>query len=1000
MLRIITCLILVLSFISSAFAIEVAAPVHVESADGKEAVGGIITADKTQQPANALQILRAELQRQEAEAQKKAQRDGVFFSTTKRFPVESITFFIAIGAVTFNSMWIKSHGDPLAMERHIKSLADPIAHLSFYSFMQAQGYYMNFHTRGAKFNSLDASTRAQVMRRLSYEGMAIGSLASSVIADLGQSAKMCVNAWLLGKKDSASLASCDQAWVNWTVRDKFTQYFPQIISMWVSQRATEFIEKSASRGFEKISAQAWVQKMLSKDALVKMAYKVTAADVVTTFVGGGWVTKSIKFMGKVTRFTGFVAVDHILSNFTYRPINNLIQPALFEGDVFKINYLWAEADKGDWDASKIANKKNADDFEKEIENYGKRMQQWRDHLNMDAEQDLAGWLEMTKKILSQVEYAYTYYRNFIGEWNSTVNTFHLIREKKLDANAGKIIPRHPFRPYPLYGVSIGGCQTMGPLEDYYYLEPDAIERCQLAHINQVATRLSPTPPRLEPEDVKAYNGIIKLLKSDNIPNIAYMLDEMKKQSDIYSAHAGQEVASEYNGNYIIAINALLSAIGNPDPKPEIFQGYSQVFKIQANNQSLEDDAGFFDLNYSKASDLMLSKMLCGPSQAKMDKLQVVGITIFSPTFNPPMVFKSSPELTKYCSNLSGHKMYTKKIGNKILRDYMSENYRPDVFGGFSGEEPASPEIFEAWWLKNAKLPISNDFSQFDEEYKKVVKKASDNYFNRPDWYKYTVDNLNQSLYLPKSLQNSFNFEINFYLQLLNRAILPTKHIPTYKNTPMPGEKNFLTASAEAITSTSSFMFASNTVIKKTMLNFDYMEFAAKCSNEISFCSPYEGHSLGPAGSLNYLLRRYHIYFYEKFPDFEEYIQLSKDVDTAFHYALVHLQLEKEVNPPPLEPIKPGPPPYKVANAAYTGTEVTERTFEAINVTNLSYKQRIGIAAIKGLREVESEMRRFVRMRVALKSLLKVNDQEILADWNRTINTRDRVTGGGANPRGN
>ena len=1001
MMRILKCLLFVFYFANSAFAVEVATPIHLESADKKEGYGGVITADKTPQKANALQILRAELQKQEADSQKKAQRDGVFLSTTKRFAPESMTFFIAIGAVTFNSMWIKSHGDPLAMERHIKSLADPIAHLSFYSFMQAQGFYMNFHTTGAKFNSLDASTRMQIMRRLSYEGMAVGSLASSLIADLGQSVKMCVNAWMLGKKDSASLGSCDQAWVSWTVRDKFTQYFPQIISMWASQRATEFIEKSAARGFEKITAQAWAEKMLSKEALVKMAYKITSAEFIINFIPGGFITKSIKIAGKITRFAGFVAVDHILSNYTYRPINNIIQPALFAGDAFKINYLWGQADKALWNESKLTNKRNLEDFEYEIENFGKKMQQWRDHLNQDAEQDLAGWLEMTKKILSQVEYAYTYYKNFIGEWNSTINTFHLIREKKLAPTAGTIIPRHPFRAYPLYGVSIGGCQTVAALEESYYVEPDAIERCQLAHVRETATRMITPPPRLEAKDAKTYSGIIKLLQTGTVPDIASMLREMKIQSDIYKAQMSSEVgASEYGGNYINAIDALLAALGDPNPQPEIFQGYSEVFRAQSSNKSLEEDAAFFDLNYSKASDLMLSKMLCGPSLGTLDKFKIFGVTILNPTFVPPMVFSSTPELTKYCSSISGAKMYTNKIGNRTIREYMSENYRLEVFGRFTGDQPAAPEIFEKWWLTNAKLPISNEFSKYDEEYKKVVQKASDNYFNRRDWYKFSVDGLNQSLYLPKSLQNSFNFEINFYLQLLNRATMPTTFIPNRTNAPMPGAKDFLTSAAETIGSTmSSVIFASSTALKRTMLDYDYMEFAAKCSTEIKFCSPYEGQSMGQSTSLNFLLRRYHFYFYDKYPDFEEYIELSKSVDTAIHRALVDLGLEREVNPPALPPIKPGPPSFTIESPSITGTEVTDRTYESLNVTNLSYKQRIGIAAIKGLRAVESEMRRFIRMRVALKSLMKVNDQEIIADWNRNMNSRERITGGGANPRG-
>jgi hypothetical protein len=246
--------LLLLIFVTSQFAFAgeqefagVAVPILIKNSNGQPiaAIGGFLGAELTPQPPNALTILRAELYRQQRVAEEKAAKDGVVWSTTKRFPIESMTFFIAIGGVTFNSMWIKSHGDPLQMERHIMSLKDPIAHISFYAFMQAQGIYMNFHTRGAKFQAMDASTKQQTLRVLSYKGMAIGSLASSIVADLGQSAKMCVDSWIKGKTDEKSLASCNQAWANWTVRNKFTQYFPQVISMWAAQAATEVAERGA-----------------------------------------------------------------------------------------------------------------------------------------------------------------------------------------------------------------------------------------------------------------------------------------------------------------------------------------------------------------------------------------------------------------------------------------------------------------------------------------------------------------------------------------------------------------------------------------------------------------------------------------------------------------------------------------------------------------------------------------------------------------------------------
>ena len=96
---------------------------------------------------------------------------------------------------------------------------------------------------------MDSATRKQMMRRLTYQGMAVGSLASSIVADLGQGVKMCVDQWILGKTDEASLESCNQAWNAWTVRGKFAQYFPQILALWATQATVNFLEGGIHWGF-------------------------------------------------------------------------------------------------------------------------------------------------------------------------------------------------------------------------------------------------------------------------------------------------------------------------------------------------------------------------------------------------------------------------------------------------------------------------------------------------------------------------------------------------------------------------------------------------------------------------------------------------------------------------------------------------------------------------------------------------------------------------------
>lgn len=978
---------------------DIATPVLVKSADGKETHGGFISVTPTPQRPDALTILRQELLRQEMQAQEKAKRDGVFLSTTKRFTPESITFFIAIGAVTFNSMWIKSHGDPLAMQRHILSLKDPIAHISFYAFMQSQGFYTNFHTGRAKFHAMDASTKQQMMRRLSYQGMAIGSFASSVVGDLGQSVKMCVDKWIKGKKDEQSLASCNQAWQQWTLRNKFSQYFPQIISMWAAQAATEFVEHSASRGFTKLTSAAWMKKILTRDFLVRAAYKVTAADVVTTFVGGGWITKSIKFAGKLTRFGGFVAVDHVISHYTYRPINNILKPLLFDFDALAINRLWTEADAGSWNASKISNPKNLEKFEKEIENYGQQMQQWRDHLNSDAETDLAGWLEMTKKILNQADYAYKYYQAFADTLFETLSIGHQIHSRELAPSAATIISRYPMRTLPFYGVKPGPYVPVGgQLTDLYLLNPNELQQRQKEHVLAIGQKYKNAATAItKAQDKASMAKIINKLNSGDTMRMASGLNDMNQDIGIYDLQMRQEHPySNFSIQYISALKKIKSELGNPAPVVYDFAGFSQAFTAYSPNFMLAELADYSrwstsqKYKFNKDADLMMYKLICGKPRAELKKYRLAGVNFFNPQYEPPTLLNPNTNTARFCSSLrTTYDLYSTPIGNVKLKDFLLKNLNYNAIGDFRGQRP--DRVFEKWWVRNAKDPLAQDFRNYDNEFKKVFQLASDNFFNKRGLFKKVVDVLNQSLYLPKSLQATLKAETSLYLQILNRTLMAgTVATPNPSNTPMPGTTpSFLSQASSTLQRNSTIISALTNSLQSNY--FNYLEYSTKNGTQTQFHSMYKT-TPRQITELNSLFNSYYNFISASNLNFQQYIAHSKRMDTAINDILVMHGLMRVKSGPSMDADIED---FSAAPAA-SGNENSPKEYEDIPVANPTYKQRMAVAAIKGLRLVESEIRRFIRMKIALSESLVADNNEILAEWS---NASGRRNSQGFNPYG-
>lgn len=71
---------------------------------------------------------------------------------TRRFPMETVMFFISIGLINGGMLMNDFSQNPLIMDQHLQTLTDPIGHMSFYSFMIVNGYSTEFLTSGAMAN--------------------------------------------------------------------------------------------------------------------------------------------------------------------------------------------------------------------------------------------------------------------------------------------------------------------------------------------------------------------------------------------------------------------------------------------------------------------------------------------------------------------------------------------------------------------------------------------------------------------------------------------------------------------------------------------------------------------------------------------------------------------------------------------------------------------------------------------------------------------------------
>ncbi len=1006
-----------------------------------------------------------------------------FISTTKRFAPESFAFFVASGAVTFNTMWIKSQGDPVAMERHIMSLKDPIAHISFYAFMQANGFFTNFHTSKASFQALDASTKRQMMVKLSYAGMAVGSLASSIVSDVGQSIVACSKKWIQGKKDEESLQSCNLAMKEWTARKKTNQYFPQIISLFASQAVTELVENNAYRAFERMAVKSFAEKYLSRRALLSMAYRITAADVVLTCIPyageAKWVSKGLKFVGTVTKLSAFVAVDHILLNYVNRPISNILKPAFFDNkNVPNMNAAWLAADSINWDDAKSSSTsrgKSIDEkitsnltfvpspagmmilpikmpgiplknsFPQDIESYTEEMQAWRSHLNTSADADLAGWEEMTKKLLNQIDFSYQFYKKFTNELYTTMNISSDVAKGELEPSAMSIISQYPLkRTLPFYGVSPGPLtkESAMKLNDQYLSDPNAIEKLQRDNILNTAKKyldLKLVFNGRNNED-KIFQQILSHLNSGKTSTMVKGLVQLRKVYDqvkesnapVHSSSSTMVPTNSYTGPYYdlvfqSAISKMFAEIGNPTPILDPLASFSQAAAAHTVFKGMDELADYSNWSvrkkyqFNKVTDLMIYKMICGEQKGSLNKLQLAGVNFLTPEYNPPSLLKENADREHFCKTMTNSSnLYYSKIGHEPVYSYILKNFNLATIGDYTKAQ--DPEAFEKWWISNAKKPMEQEFKTYDKLYKQVYEKAYDNFVGHGTWYEELVDTLNTSTeYLPNSIKESLSTENNVYLQLINRALIE-KNVSIRTANP----KKDLKFGSIVKSLTFGPILGAAVISDKKQEKTDYLLQSNKKVNDGKFDPIYslyrpeisklhallntslgfvENYRKAPVGLQKIVTDNTFVAIKkslfdsesdkkarakealmnakkekdEKAKRFNEYIENSKQIDKAINDILVSAGLKRLVKKADaqLTEEQMAEMAFSGMLATESGNESTEDVYEDLNVKNPTLRQKVIIAAVKGIRQVEGETRRFIRMNTLLSNRLYVENQEIL-----------------------
>lgn len=737
----------------------------------------IPTIDKSEMPLPAdpsfFRKLRQEVQKVEMELAKKNQGEGtkhVLRHVKANFVPDSITFAIAGGAVYFAQLQTVTKSDPALMVKHLEALKDPIAHISFGAFMVANGLYIDMKSRG-----LDPMTKQLVMKTLTYKGMAVGSFASSVTADLLVTMKECTGQWILNKNDEESHAACDSVYKQWTVRNKFVQYSTQILALLAAQKGAEYVE-----GLGKMGGRFLKPGLHKLDSKTVKFFKLTSAnlDMVITG-GGGLMVKSVRWLGKLTKFTMFLAVDHVLNPTISRIGNNLLQPLFFDWDAIAINrYLIHGGEK----------------FPEEVMNFTERMAAWRMHLNGKAEADLAGWLEAVSQLLHQVDYAKTFYLKYLENIYDTFNRQYLVQQGEFNdapEAAWARERRYPYRTLPLYGVKSNHDYGDVSENDIYLLKPYDIEPYQSQNVKDGATRFLADLNKynLTVEHSKVVTILIRPLTRDMQPYAqGVQLDRINKflnnlPKHIQNTRAGHHPDPNYNLKK--ALTAFRALLGNPLPQLHEGSGFNMAFDTHVTNYQISQEAKF-DLSndnykFSKASDYMMYSMICGPQQTQIEEGMLSGINL-----HPPRITNYREELdickdtwfkkTVTSANVNQMPITVDGVKYENLTRFIGSRINSNLIGNYRDWEKADKgKGFDQWWTGNILPSLQQALRQLDTRYQQLVEMTYQQVNDQKSFGDFAIDwYTNQSHYLDRNIGDNLRYEFEVYLAVLKNILLEEK----------------------------------------------------------------------------------------------------------------------------------------------------------------------------------------------------------------------------------
>jgi hypothetical protein len=622
-------------------------------------------------------------------------KQGVFASTTKMFVPESATFFVGVGAVLYSQLVLNYANNPIAMEKHIESLADPISHLAFYNFMLVN------HSVSAPLMTMIESPKYRAF--IPYLGMSAGLTASSLTRDLISDKDLQACAMSLINKKNPN--ACSQSYYNWVLgpQPKVHNYITGVMSMVASTMVSSAVTITASQ-----------------------LLKIAGVEISTMVAPGGFAFKSGMWMMKFAQIAGFTAANEYFEPLIVYPFQNWRQGQDLADVEKNLVVQLAEQKKNGWQGEECKVPLCRESFFGEVKYMSEAMKAWREMNLSEVTASYNMWLEHLVQLTGMYRFSHYFYGHFANELN-------LVLQNPTDLKTSILT-----RSFPLNGVIAS--EIPQDRQEVYLEWPDKVEEIQQKAVNKagafLAQKLSTSKVLKNSIELNEFNSIKNLLLSSNINENSSGISKLIEMSSTPfmpepKALNKADIKVKYSTEVIGLAQETLKLMGKPFPLLNMGLGYIQAF----NKHPLTKEYSDFTSHKDSLSVKMIYNMLCGPDVEKGEKL-VHTTKGFSARFTPPQIRRPNDQLLMNCNANDGStpfnpdpyndQIFTKPFlvtqGDQQRKyngavDYLRQNTRM-TFANSHGDA----EQFNYWWKKNVEPQIEDSFKTFGNQYKSIVQK--------------------------------------------------------------------------------------------------------------------------------------------------------------------------------------------------------------------------------------------------------------------------------------